>query len=30
VRRIDGERFYKIVYWLVILVGILLLGEAAR
>jgi uncharacterized membrane protein YfcA len=29
VRRIDGERFYKIIYWLMILVGILLLGEAA-
>lgn len=30
VRRIDGERFYKIVYCLMILVGVLLLFEAAR
>jgi hypothetical protein len=30
VRRIDGERFYKIIYWLMILVGVLLLFEAAR
>ena len=29
VRRIDGERFYKIIYWLMILVGIMLLVEAA-
>jgi uncharacterized membrane protein YfcA len=29
VRRIDGERFYKIVYWLMILVGVILIGEAA-
>ena len=29
VRRIDGERFYKIIYWLMILVGIILLFEAA-
>jgi uncharacterized membrane protein YfcA len=29
VRRIDGERFYTIIYWLMILVGVLLLGEAA-
>lgn len=30
VRRIDGERFYKIIYWLMILVGVTLLVEAAR
>jgi uncharacterized membrane protein YfcA len=29
VRRIDGERFYKIIYWLMILVGVILIGEAA-
>lgn len=29
VRRIDGARFYKIIYWLMISVGILLLVEAA-
>lgn len=29
VRRIDGERFYKIVYWLMIFVGVILVGEAA-
>ena len=29
VRRIDGERFYKIIYWLMIFVGVLLIGEAA-
>ena len=29
VRRIDGERFYTIIYWLMILVGFILLGEAA-
>ena len=29
VRRIDGERFYTIIYWLMILVGVLLLYEAA-
>ena len=29
VRRIDGERFYTIIYWLMILVGLILLGEAA-
>ena len=29
VRRIDGERFYKIIYWLMILVGVILLFEAA-
>jgi uncharacterized membrane protein YfcA len=29
VRRIDGERFYTIVYWLMIFVGIVLLSEAA-
>ena len=29
VRRIDGERFYKIIYWLMILVGVILMGEAA-
>jgi uncharacterized protein len=29
VRRIDGERFYKIIYWLMILVGVILLLEAA-
>jgi uncharacterized protein len=29
VRRIDGERFYKIIYCLMILVGVLLLVEAA-
>lgn len=28
VRRIDGERFYKIIYWLMILVGVVLLVEA--
>jgi uncharacterized membrane protein YfcA len=28
VRRIDGERFYTIVYWLMILVGVVLIGEA--
>jgi len=28
VRRIDGERFYKIIYWLMILVGVILIGEA--
>src|SRR6188768_2221250 len=30
VRRIDGERFYTIIYWLMILVGVTLLVEAAR
>jgi len=30
VRRIDGERFYKIIYRLMILVGAILLFEAAR
>jgi uncharacterized membrane protein YfcA len=30
VRRIDGERFYKIIYRLMILVGVVLLFEAAR
>jgi hypothetical protein len=30
VRRIDGERFYKIIYCLMILVGLLLFVEAAR
>ena len=30
VRRIDGERFYKIVYRLMIFVGIILIVEAAR
>jgi uncharacterized membrane protein YfcA len=30
VRRIDGERFYKIIYYLMILVGALLLVEVAR
>ena len=30
VRRIDGERFYKIIYCLMIFVGVLLLVEAAR
>ena len=29
VRRIDGERFYKIIYALMILVGVMLLLEAA-
>jgi uncharacterized membrane protein YfcA len=29
VRRIDGERFYKIIYCLMILVGVILIGEAA-
>ena len=29
VRRIDGERFYKIIYWLMISVGVILIGEAA-
>ena len=29
VRRIDGERFYTIIYWLMILVGVILIGEAA-
>jgi len=29
VRRIDGERFYKMIYWLMILVGVILIGEAA-
>src|SRR5688572_31586123 len=29
VRRIDGERFYRIIYWLMILVGVVLLLEAA-
>lgn len=29
VRRIDGQRFYTIIYWLMILVGVVLLGEAA-
>lgn len=29
VRRIDGERFYKIIYWLMVLVGVVLLFEAA-
>ena len=29
VRRIDGERFYTIIYWLMILVGIILIVEAA-
>ena len=29
VRRIDGERFYKIIYWLMILVGVILIVEAA-
>ena len=29
VRRIDGERFYKIIYCLMIVVGIILLVEAA-
>jgi uncharacterized membrane protein YfcA len=29
VRRIDGERFYTIIYWLMILVGVILLFEAA-
>ena len=29
VRRIDGERFYKIIYWLMVLVGLVLLFEAA-
>ncbi len=29
VRRIDGERFYTIIYWLMILVGLILIGEAA-
>ena len=29
VRRIDGERFYKIIYCLMVLVGVLLLVEAA-
>ena len=28
VRRIDGERFYKIIYYLMIFVGVLLIGEA--
>ncbi len=28
VRRIDGERFYKIIYWLMIFVGVILLVEA--
>lgn len=28
VRRIDGERFYTIIYWLMILVGVILIGEA--
>ena len=28
VRRIDGERFYKIIYWLMILVGVILIVEA--
>ena len=27
VRRIDGERFYKIIYCLMIFVGVLLIGE---
>jgi uncharacterized membrane protein YfcA len=29
VRRVDGERFYKIIYCLMVLVGVLLLVEAA-
>jgi uncharacterized membrane protein YfcA len=29
VRRIDGERFYKIIYWLMIFVGVILIVEAA-
>jgi uncharacterized membrane protein YfcA len=29
VRRIDGERFYKIIYWLMIFVGVILIAEAA-
>jgi uncharacterized membrane protein YfcA len=29
VRRIDGERFYTIIYWLMILVGVILIVEAA-
>ena len=29
VRRIDGERFYRIIYWLMIFVGVILIGEAA-
>ena len=29
VRRVDGERFYTIIYWLMILVGLILIGEAA-
>ena len=29
VRRIDGERFYKIIYWLMIFVGVILIFEAA-
>ena len=29
VRRIDGERFYTIIYWLMILVGVTLIFEAA-
>jgi hypothetical protein len=29
VRRIDGERFYTIIYWLMMLVGVILLFEAA-
>jgi hypothetical protein len=24
-----GERFYEIIYWLMILVGVILIGEAA-
>lgn len=28
VRRIDGEKFYRIIYWLMILVGAILIGEA--
>ena len=30
VRRIDGERFYKIIYWLMIFVGAVLIFEATR
>ena len=29
VRRIDGGRFYTIIYWLMILVGLILIGEVA-
>jgi hypothetical protein len=29
VRRIDGERFYKIIYWMMIFVGVILILEAA-